>query len=136
MPEQQPLFYDSVYDAIGTVVTALGGKKKVGPLLWPHLKAETAYTRLAHCLSEEFPEKLAPEEILFLARKGREADCHAILSYLSMECGYSPPAPIDPLDEGEALRRDIRDGVASLNRRLERLERLEQQGRVRAVGGE
>ncbi len=134
MPEQQPLFYDSVQDAIGTVVAALGGKKKVGPLLWPHLKAETAYTRLAHCLSEEFPEKLAPEEMLFLARQGREAGCHAILAYLSMECGYAPPVAIDPLDEKEALRRDIRDQLAELNRKLSRLERVETRDNVRAVG--
>lgn len=134
MPEQTVLFYDSVHDAIGTVVTALGGKKKVGPLLWPHLKAETAYTRLAHCLSEEFPEKLAPEEILFLARKGRDVGCHAIVAYLSMECGYSPPVPIDPFDEAEALRREIRDSLAALNRKMERLERAEGKASVRVVG--
>jgi hypothetical protein len=134
MPEQQPLFFDSIHDAVGSVVAALGGKKKVAPLVWPHLKAETAYTRLAHCLSEEFPEKLAPEEILFLARKGREVGCHAIVAYLSMECGYSPPVPIDPLDEGEALRRDIRDGLSKLNQQMSRLERLEVRAGVRAVG--
>jgi hypothetical protein len=134
MPEQAVLFYDSIYDAIGTVVTALGGKKKVGPLLWPHLKAETAYTRLAHCLSEEFPEKLAPEELRFLALKGREVGCHAIVAYLCAECGYAPPVAVDPLDEAEALRRDIRDGLAVLNRRMERLERVELSSGVRVVG--
>lgn len=133
MPEQALLFYDSVHDAVGTVVAALGGKKKVGPLIWPHLKAETAYTRLAHCLSEEFPEKLAPEEILFLARKGREVGCHSIVAYLSMECGYAPPVPVDPLDETEQLRREIRDGLVKLNRMYERLERTEVRAGVRVV---
>jgi hypothetical protein len=134
MPEQQALFFDSIHDAVGSVVSALGGKKAVGPLLWPHLKEQTAYTRLAHCLSDEFAEKLAPEEILFLARKGREVGCHAILAYLSMECGYAPPVPIDPLDETTALRREIRDQMAELNRKLSRLERIETQATVRAVG--
>lgn len=133
MPEQTALFYDSVYDAIGTVVAALGGKKKVGSLLWPRLKSETAYTRLAHCLSDEFPEKLAPEEILFLAQKGREVGCHAIVAYLSMECGYAPPVPIDPLDETEALRREIRDGIVTITKMFERLERIEVKANVRAV---
>jgi hypothetical protein len=134
MPEQVALFYDSIHDALGTVVTALGGKKKVGPLIWPHLKAETAYTRLAHCLSEEFPEKLAPEEILFLALKGREVGCHAIVAYLLMECGYAPPVPVDPLDESEALSREIRDGIVSITRMFERLERIQVKSNVRGVG--
>lgn len=134
MPEQQPLFFDSIHDAVGSVVVALGGKKVVGPLLWPHLKEQTAYTRLAHCLSDEFPEKLAPEEILFLARKGREIGCHAIAAYLLMDCGYAPPVPVDPVNEAEALRREIRDGVADMNRRLARLERLEAASSVKAVG--
>jgi hypothetical protein len=133
MPEQQPLFFDSIHDAVGSVVAALGGKKKVAPLVWPHLKPETAYTRLAHCLSEEFAEKLAPEEILFLARKGREVGCHAIVAYLSMECGYAPPVPTDPLDEGEALRRDIRDGLVRLNQMMARLERVEVRAGVRVA---
>jgi hypothetical protein len=134
MPEQQPLFYDSIHDAVGTVVAALGGKKKVGPLIWPHLKPETAYTRLAHCLSEEFPEKLAPEEILFLARTGREVGCHAIAAYLLMECGYAPPVPVDPLDETAELRREIRDGIVTITKMFERLERLEVKAGVRVVG--
>lgn len=130
MPEQAVLFYDSIYDALGTVVGALGGKKKVGPLLWPHLKSETAYTRLAHCLSEEFPEKLAPEELLFLARKGRDVGCHAVMAYLSQECGYAPPQTVDPLDEAEALRREIRDSLSALNRKVDRLDRVEMKLRV------
>jgi hypothetical protein len=134
MPEQAALFYDSIQDAIGTVVAALGGKKKVAPLLWPHIKVETAYTRLAHCLSDEFPEKLAPEELLFLAQKGREVGCHAIVAYLSMECGYAPPVPVDPLDETEALRREIRDGIVKITRMFERLERTEIKSNMRAVG--
>lgn len=133
MPEQQVLFFESIHDAVGSVIVALGGKKKVAPLLWPHVSIGTAVTRLSHCLSEEFPEKLAPEEILFLARKGREVGCHAIVAYLSMECGYGPPVPIDPLDEGEQLRREIRDGLTRLNQQMARLERVEVRAGVRAV---
>lgn len=133
MPEQTVLWYDSIQDAIGAVVQSLGGKKKVAPKLWPHVKPETAYTRLAHCLSDEFPEKLSPEELLFLITEGRQAGCHAILMYLSQEGGYAPPAPIDPLDETDQLRRDIRDGLVKLNRMYERLERAEVKAGVRAV---
>lgn len=133
MPEQAHLFHDSIYDAVGAVVSGLGGKKKVATQLWPHLKPETAYTRLAHCLSDEFPEKLSPEELLFLARAGREAGCHSIMAYLASECGYAPPQPVDPLDEAEALRREIRDGLAALNRKVDRLERAEGKVGLRAA---
>jgi hypothetical protein len=133
MPEQSSLFHDSIHDAIGADIVALGGKKKVATLLWPHLKPETAYTRIAHCLSEEFPEKLAPEEMLFIARKACETGSRAILAYLNQECGCAPPIPVDPLDEAEALRRDIRDSLASLNRKVERLERAEARTTLRSV---
>lgn len=133
MPEQQPLFFDSIHDAVGSVVQTMGGKKKVAPLLWPHLKPESAYTRLAHCLSDEFPEKLSPEELLFLIGQGRQIGCHAILAYLSQEGGYAPPVPIDPLDETDQLRREIRDGLNKLTRMYERLERVEVKSGVRVV---
>jgi hypothetical protein len=134
MPEQAALFHDSIYDAVGAVVSALGGKKKMATQLWPHLKPETAYTRLAHCLSDEFPEKLSPEELLFLARAGREAGCHSIMAYLAGECGYAPPEPVDPVSEADALRREIRDGLAALNRMYERLERTEVRAGLRVAG--
>lgn len=132
MPEQSSLFHDSVHDAVGAVVAALGGKKKVALLLWPHLKPETAYTRLAHCLSGEFPEKLAPEEVLFLVRAGRAQGEHAIMSYLSTEGGYAPPEPVDPVNEADSLRREIRDSLALLNKKVERLGRMETQ--LRSAG--
>lgn len=124
MPEQTVLFHDSIQDAVGTVVRTLGGKKKVAPLLWPHVKAETAYTRLAHCLAEGYDEKLSPEELLFIAAKGREVGDHSIMQYLGASLGYAV-TPLDPKDEGEELRREIRDGLALINRKFERLERTE-----------
>jgi hypothetical protein len=134
MPEQVALFHDSIHDAVGAVVAALGGKKKVATQLWPRLKPETAYTRLAHCLSDEFPEKLAPDELLFLARAGREIGCHSIVKYMAEECGYAPPEPVDPLDETDTLRREIRDGLAALNRKVDRLERVEIKAGIRVAG--
>lgn len=134
MPEQGALFYESIYDAVGAVVQAMGGKKKVATLLWPRMRPESAYTRLAHCLSDEFPEKLSPEELLFLISSGRQIGCHAIMTYLSSEGGYAPPITVEPQDEADALRREIRDGLAALNRRFERLERVEVKSGVKVVG--
>lgn len=132
MPSQTALFHESIHDAVGALVQALGGKKKVGPLLWPHIKPETAYTRLAHCLSDEFPEKLAPEEMLFLIKKGHEIGEHSIMAYLCTEGGYAPPVPVSPMDEASELRREIRDSLSDLNRRMARLERIETQ--LKATG--
>jgi hypothetical protein len=133
MAEQTSLFHDSIYDAAGSVVIAAGGKKKVSKLLWPHLKDSTAETRLSHCLSDEFPEKLGPEEMAFLRRLGREIGCHAIAEYEASEAGYAPPQPVNPVDEAEALRRDIRDLLLAANRKMERLDRTESRANLRSA---
>lgn len=132
VPEQGALFHDSIQDAVGSVVRSLGGKKKVAPLLWPHVKPETAYTRLAHCLAEGYDEKLSPEELQFIASKGREIGDHSIMQYLAGELGYAI-VPIDPKDEADELRREIRDGLAALNRKVERLERAEDRTQLRVA---
>jgi hypothetical protein len=133
MPEQAALFYDSIHDAVGTVINAAGGKKKIAGELWPHMKVSTRETRIAHCLSDEYPEKFSPEEMGYLRRLGREIGCHAIAEYEASEAGYAAPQPVNPVDEAEALRRDIRDSLAALNRKVERLERTESRTNLRSV---
>lgn len=130
MGNQQSLFHDSVHDAAGAVILSLGGKKHVAQLLWPHLKPESAYTRLAHCLSEDDQQKFSIQELMFLMREGRKIGDHSLVAYVNQDAGYGPPVPVDPVDEAEQLRRDIRDELASLNKRMARLERIESRERV------
>lgn len=121
------LFYESIDDAVRTVVQSLGGTKKVGPMLWPALGPSAASRRLIDCLNESRPEKLSPGELLKLARWGREAGCHAIAVYFNGETGYAPPVPVNADDEKQDLQRKFIDAVgylAKINDRLEQLKTL------------
>lgn len=119
MPEQVALFHDCFCDAIGSAVQAIGGAKRASALLWPAMKPETAYTRLRHCLGEEFPEKLSPDEVLLLARHARTAGDHSVMQYLALELGYEV-RPYDP-DEAKARAKKARKAalLAELSRLME-----------------
>jgi hypothetical protein len=121
MNDQVPLWHDSIEDAIGTAVQALGGAKKVAELLWPVLarnKPQTAYTRLRHCLNPEKAEKLDPDELLAIARAAALIGEHSIMKYLARELGYS----LTPLAPNEIEKRARRERVSALLEELKRLQ--------------
>lgn len=123
MSAQPPLFFDSFEDAVKHVVSVLGGPKEVGRLLWPTKSPEAARSRLLDCLNEKEPQKLDPNEIIALARAGREKGCHAIVDWLTQEAGYSKPIPIAPQDEAAELERQAIAAVQSLDSIVKRFER-------------
>lgn len=104
MAEQSSLFHDSIEEAVGDTVHALGGAKKVVLLLWPALaqsKPETAYTRLKHTLNPEKAEKFSLDEYHLLARLGNQVGEHAIARHFGHDTGYE----FVPLDPQEAVKR-------------------------------
>lgn len=111
---QHALFHESIADAIRAVVQATGGMKAVGRLLWPEKSADAASKLLVDCLNDTRPERLNPEQVMFLARLGRERGCHAVMLYLARECGYSDPTPIEPEDEKAALQRQYIEAVKTM----------------------
>lgn len=117
MPDQGVLFHETAADAIGTAIQALGGAKKVAGLLWPALKSETAYTRLRHCLSDEFPEKLEVNEILLIARHEKAAGEHSIMNFFAADLGYE----IEPLSPVEVKRKAKKNRTTALLAELARL---------------
>jgi hypothetical protein len=121
MGEQVRLWHDSIEDAIGTSIQALGGAKKVAELLWPVLarnKPQTAYTRLRHCLNAEKSEKLDPDEVLTIARAAALLGEHSIMQYMARELGYE----ISPLPGDEKQKRARRERRLELLDELKRLE--------------
>lgn len=124
MSHQTALFYESVHDAIRELVRVLGGAKPVGNLLWPGKSMQDAATRLLNCLDHNRPEKLSPEDLVLLLKKGREAGCHVVMGYLNEQCGYTAPVPVDPTDELAELQRRYIDSVAEQKRIADRMERL------------
>ena len=131
MNPQQPLFYESIHDALRELVRVLGGAKAVGLTLWPGKSMQDAATRLHNCLDHNRPEKLSPEDLLVLLKKGHERGCHLVMEYLAAEVGYTRPVPLDPKDELAQLQRQFIDavhGVQAMGERLERLTRPPLQG--------
>lgn len=122
---QPPLFVESLADALREVVRACGGSKPVGARLWPEKAPDAAARLLQDCLNDARPEKLSPDQVLLLARMGRERGCHAVLAFMAAECGYAPPQPVEPEDERAALQREYIEAVkvlAVLSTRLDRID--------------
>lgn len=122
--QQEPLFIEDIYEAARTVAMALGGTKKTGTMLRPDLPADKAGEWLANCLNRTRPEKLDPEQLLFLSREGRRVGCHAIASFLLSDGGYAPPQPIEPEDERAAIEREFIQAVDRLERLVKRRDQL------------
>lgn len=117
------LFYDSFEDAVKHVVAILGGPKEAGRMLWPTKSPEAARTRLLDCLNPKEPDKLSPDEIMALARAGRDNGCHAIMHWLCAEAGYAAANPIAATDEAADLERQVIASISSLDGIMRRYER-------------
>lgn len=124
--EQAKLFYDDVNDAIGTTVMALGGYKKVGHMLRPNMKIESAYAWLKECVKTNGDQHLDQHEVLTLVREGRKVGCHAIMEFLSRDAGYETK-PKEPEDERAELQRRFLEMGKEMKFVFERLEDLKKQ---------
>jgi len=122
-PLQTPLFHEDIYAAIQTAVMALGGSKKVGAALWPDKPADKAGELLNNCINRTRPEKLDPEQVLYIAREARKAGCHAIADFTAADTGYKY-IPIEPEDEKAELQRQVVSASQVLSDVISRLERL------------
>lgn len=117
---QEALFYDTENDALRSCIAAAGGFKVVAGNLWPSLKPGSAYSRLTACLDESKHEKLTFAEIIAVGRMGKEAGCHALMSYLGTELSYEVRA-VAPEDQRAELQRKFVAGVAQLTELARRL---------------
>jgi hypothetical protein len=114
------LFYESMLDAVGVVILALGGPKDVGERLWPSLKSSTQ--RIRDCLNPNRDEKFSLDELVKLARWGRDAGCHAVAVYFNAEAGYQPPVPLSAQEEKQELERQAIEAVKQLTHLVQRFE--------------
>ena len=120
--EQQPLFFESVFEALKYVCQALGKPKEIGPLIFPHKEDPVAAGRLlSDCLNPDRPEKLDIEQVILLLRLAKERGCHAGVEYINNACGYSKPIPVDPDDEKAELQRRL---IRCINEQRQLVNRL------------
>jgi hypothetical protein len=120
MSHQAALFHDSIYDAIGADVAAVGGIKKTAALLWPN--NSDAAGRLRACLSVEHPQKLDPEEILTIKRLARDVGSFATVNYEAQALAFRVEW-IKPEDEKAELQRQVIEMGKKLEVIARRLQR-------------
>jgi hypothetical protein len=120
------LFHESLSDALRECVGVCGGLKAVGVLLWPEKGADVAGRLLADCLSDAKREKLSPEQVLLVLKLARGRGCHAGITFIARELGYTDPQPIDPEDERAKLEREFVEAAKQMQRMADRIERLAQ----------
>jgi hypothetical protein len=118
------LFHESITEAIKDTINACGGTKTVAGKLWPEKAPEAAHRLLLSCLNDDRPERLSPEQLMFVLRMGRERGVHVGITYILRELGYADPQPVEPVDELAELQRHYIDSVQQQVRLAARMERL------------
>lgn len=122
--DQMPMFFEKIEDALGFVISALGGAKVVGAKLRPDLPADAAGRWLLDCLNTDRPAFLHPGHIAVLLRMAREANVHNAMDWLCQDTGYAKPTPVEPQDEQAQLMRTFVQSVEIQRHTLARLEAL------------
>jgi hypothetical protein len=122
--DQPPLFVESIYDALRSIVQHCGGAKSIGARLWPQKSVDDARRQLLDCINPERSEKLDPEQMILLLRLARECEYHVAKHYLDAETGYLPSIPADPGEEQARLVQVIENAGRELNRAVTALEKL------------
>ncbi|AIC11258.1 hypothetical protein [Xylella fastidiosa] len=120
---QNTLFYYSYEDVIHDCVTALGGFKKVGNMLWPDMPADDAGRKLASCLNPNKREKLDLSELRLIRVEARKAGVHILAHYEARDAGYTEPQPLNPEDEAAQLQREFIAAVKGLETLQARMAR-------------
>ena len=119
MNEQPDLVpVDDVYLAARIACRAIGGRawpKAVGARLFPHKDPEDGARYLLNCLDRDRPEKLDPEQLVWLAREGKRAGCHVLMAYLCDAAEYAAPVPVSREDQKDDLQRKFLAAIEQLD---------------------
>lgn len=122
--DQSALFHESINDALRDIVKHCGGVKRVSAEMRPDLTIDNAGRWLADCLNDDRREKLSPDQVVYLLKRGRAIGSHEAMAFIAMECGYSTPQPVEPEDERAALQRQYIEAAKSMARIADRIEQM------------
>ena|SRR5690242_7821741 len=123
MSVQDPLFHETIYDALRAIVERAGGAKAVGARLRPSKAPDEAGRWALDCLNPSRAERFAPEDVLHILRIGHEVGYHGAMNYIGGETGYRCE-PVEPQDEQARLQREYIEAVKLSQKIASRLERL------------
>lgn len=122
---QNELFHDDIYQAVDSVIAALGGYKKVAGWLFPNKPINTAYAHLKNCLRDDKSEKLDPQELVLILARGREIGAHDAMYFLADAANYERPAPSSPKDEMAKLQKEYIEAAKTMQQIAQRIERVQ-----------
>lgn len=118
------LIHESITDALREVIQAAGGYKKVGAMMFTDIPPDHAAGKVRDCLNIDRRERFTPDQVMMIARLGRQVGCHALINHMARECGYSDPAPIEPEDEVARLQREFIEASKALTAMASRIEHI------------
>lgn len=127
---QQAMFFERMEDALGAVVERCGGRKKFACEMFPDKAARDAHNLLDAMLNPERREKFSPSQVLYVARRGREVGCHAVMQFICREAGYDDPVPINPDEQQAELQRSFVEAVSRLEQIQAQLKNVQAMRRV------
>lgn len=125
--QQTNLFHETLADALKDVIGAIGGPKAVALALKPDLPERSRHNWLLDCLNPDRDARFTPDQVLWLLREGRKANCHLAMQFIAAQCGYAEPVPLDPRVQEDRIAEELHALGTGLKSALEKLERLEAQ---------
>lgn len=115
---------DGINGALIECVRACGGSKQVGPLLWPEKTPDAAQRLILACLNEDRPERLSPEQLVFVLKLSKAKGCHAGINSLCDLLAYTHPTPIEPRDEVAELQKQFIAATEAMQALAARMESI------------
>lgn len=131
--DQLNMFFEDIYAALGTDIQALGGNKKVGSQLWPEKSPDKAGELLANCLNRTRPEKLDPEQVVYIITQARQIHSSAAIWHICEQSDYERPQPLEPIDEMAKLQREFIQAAKAQAVMLEKIQHMSALGNLREV---
>lgn len=114
--------YETEFEALDCLIASSKRTyKEVAHHIYPHLRVDSAYSRLKLCLNPDKEDKLSLGEILAICRFCERYD---ILMYLADECGFKRPEPKPKEDFASELRKDCLKMKEFFEQMAEKMERF------------
>lgn len=125
-------FYEGPEDALRAAVQALGGAKKVGPMLWPDKTVDNAARLLLDCINPSRAEKLEITQIMRIFALAKEVGCHSPFAWFSGEVGYDIK-PITKAEEVDRLTAVVEQSSKTLAAAVAALERIQRSSSIKVA---
>jgi hypothetical protein len=123
-------FYEGPEDALRAAIQALGGAKKVGPMMWPDKGVDASSRLLLDCINPSRAEKLDMSQLMRVFALAKEAGCHGPFAWFAGEIGYDTK-PITKAEEVDRLTTVIEQSAKTLAAAMSAMERIQNTANIR-----